>query len=932
MSEGSKVRLVRCPKCDNVLPELPDYTVYKCGGCGAVLRAKKKAPGSAGVVEQSDEKWGRGGSEKLESLSEKAGASVGCASETDRESDGIEVNRSKERIFREKAVNSIGNSVSEPENKEDPNNNGIKVREEVKGLRLEQSGTEKEIRFPGRYMGLSECPDDYRVHGDDHDMNMNKSEYSSLSTGENLAWLRTTTIGRGVERDGFGEFYRNSRVVADQRGYETFAYPDEGPSSYKPESFYDYGEQMKHDDDLDGRNKVEQLEQDRAELLRKLDELKDQLSRSCAIENKPRAPVGGTRFDPSGQDVYNVSMQPFAMDKHVPRPPYLDHTHGNVPLTNHHNMGMQNFYPPPRHVTDEFPLYEEPYQPRMRRRPLNQPPSQYPQRAPNEYFHGQYMESNTFASYQPETFYHQPACSCLRCLNHNWQVLPRVPPISFSNRRIQKDPIDSNFYHCDNLGPHGYNPQASITPQLTSQDPQRHTRWTSDFDLDIDDLGHIFPRRVVAAYENRRHCYPVGDGAPFITCYICFELLKLPRRLEMTENKMQKLQCGGCSTVILFEIVNKKLIISVPQETKQTSAKGGDGSKEVLNESHSSSLVCLDAGIINSCSDDFDNSGYDLDLIDNRHYLQSEGQRLNLSESENRQGPTTSSISSSEEIPDTVSVQGDVSLSFEQPLRDDLSPKLSSSLLRDYSYYPSNQAIGKNGQGNNSERVDQDKMVLGRITSRQNSVEDTSVATELEVSFNDYLHTSLSQDTVEVCKEKDRPKINNGVESFFVGLIKKSFREFSRSTQSLQNERPNVSVNGQPIPDRLVKKAEKQAGPIRPGDYWYDFQAGFWGVMGHPCFGIIPPFIEEFNYAIPTNCAGGNTGVHVNGRELNKRDLDLLASRGLPTTEDRFYSVDISGKVVDEETGEELDGLGKLAPTVEKAKHGFGMKVPRSIM
>lgn len=36
--ESSKLRLVRCPKCENLLPELPDYSVYQCGGCGAVLR------------------------------------------------------------------------------------------------------------------------------------------------------------------------------------------------------------------------------------------------------------------------------------------------------------------------------------------------------------------------------------------------------------------------------------------------------------------------------------------------------------------------------------------------------------------------------------------------------------------------------------------------------------------------------------------------------------------------------------------------------------------------------------------------------------------------------------------------------------------------------------------------------------------------------
>lgn len=36
----TKVRLVRCPKCRQLLPELPDFQVYKCGGCGAILQGK----------------------------------------------------------------------------------------------------------------------------------------------------------------------------------------------------------------------------------------------------------------------------------------------------------------------------------------------------------------------------------------------------------------------------------------------------------------------------------------------------------------------------------------------------------------------------------------------------------------------------------------------------------------------------------------------------------------------------------------------------------------------------------------------------------------------------------------------------------------------------------------------------------------------------
>ncbi|OIV98081.1 hypothetical protein TanjilG_09574 [Lupinus angustifolius] len=39
---ASELRLVKCPKCWLFLPENPKYNVYKCGGCGTFLQAKKK--------------------------------------------------------------------------------------------------------------------------------------------------------------------------------------------------------------------------------------------------------------------------------------------------------------------------------------------------------------------------------------------------------------------------------------------------------------------------------------------------------------------------------------------------------------------------------------------------------------------------------------------------------------------------------------------------------------------------------------------------------------------------------------------------------------------------------------------------------------------------------------------------------------------------
>ncbi|MCD7448008.1 hypothetical protein HAX54_036828 [Datura stramonium] len=52
----TKVRFVRCPKCQLVLPELPDIPVYKCGGCGTVLQAKnrKRAPINNNVLDHNE--------------------------------------------------------------------------------------------------------------------------------------------------------------------------------------------------------------------------------------------------------------------------------------------------------------------------------------------------------------------------------------------------------------------------------------------------------------------------------------------------------------------------------------------------------------------------------------------------------------------------------------------------------------------------------------------------------------------------------------------------------------------------------------------------------------------------------------------------------------------------------------------------------------
>jgi ribosomal protein L37AE/L43A len=41
---AARIRVVRCPKCDKFLPELPAYSIYVCGSCGAALQGTRMPP------------------------------------------------------------------------------------------------------------------------------------------------------------------------------------------------------------------------------------------------------------------------------------------------------------------------------------------------------------------------------------------------------------------------------------------------------------------------------------------------------------------------------------------------------------------------------------------------------------------------------------------------------------------------------------------------------------------------------------------------------------------------------------------------------------------------------------------------------------------------------------------------------------------------
>jgi hypothetical protein len=71
----------------------------------------------------------------------------------------------------------------------------------------------------------------------------------------------------------------------------------------------------------------------------------------------------------------------------------------------------------------------------------------------------------------------------------------------------------------------------------------------------------------------------------------------------------------------------------------------------------------------------------------------------------------------------------------------------------------------------------------------------------------------------------------------------------------------------QATPEQLeeLKRTYGQAPP--PGRYWYDPRSGLYGMWGHEAAGYIRPG-HDFG-ALPADASNGNTGVFINGREIN---------------------------------------------------------------
>ncbi|KAF3774755.1 Uncharacterized protein EJ110_NYTH52419 [Nymphaea thermarum] len=442
-------------------------------------------------------------------------------------------------------------------------------------------------------------------------------------------------------------------------------------------------------------------------------------------------------------------------------------------------------------------------------------------------------------------------------------------------------------------------------------------------------------------------CRPIFCGAPFFICHDCLKLLKLPSVFFLSKKRVNKVKCGNCSAVLRLSVSENGHIAPIPKHkslTEEIDHRCGntDAEKFVACKGQGSSEKVVE-GMATS-EDDFQSepvtfseehrtsfSGSDHSSKCKPTSLTDPFPPLQQNASEKRGPPMNSpewtekaSAPTSKELIDKYEhIRNDSGTNIRY--ENDNECGVSSSRSRAVS--PLNARFGSpyhrlrrdHSESSESENAD----ILSAAHSPEHGFKP--INKESVSTLNKDPEPGQSSDFQWKSDEGQQSK-NSSKNSTMSGLLK-NIRDLNINFEGAKTK---VFVNGNHIPDRLVKSAEEQAGPIQPGNYWYDYHAGFWGVIGGPCLGVILPYIQEFDVPMPKACSGGSTGVVVNGRELHRQDLDMLARKGLPREENREYFINISGQVTNKVTGERFS-LGNLAPTVERRRRGFGMLVPLDI-
>ncbi|KAK5834749.1 putative -like protein [Gossypium arboreum] len=570
-----KVRLVRCPKCRLVLQEVPDFPVYRCGGCDAILVAKtqKSIAKSTSVLQAADNL-------SIEGHHLQAADNL-----------SIEGHHKKDR---DTSRSSSSYSYSDCEKlDENGSNKGQLQLENLEYCNAEQQGVSSGTCFKSTEL---------------HDESVAEANDDTLRLEANNNPQATREINLTVS-DNLLEQPQKTELVFDRlRSVDTFETSDFGsPSSGLS------GPDGGMDD-------------------QKLHSLKNSYKAASYLvpeETHPRDKLSarGTMDGSSGmQDPARNLSSDLSNKKHFATQKYsrrhrdeplepgnwprldIDECPSHIPFSRKASLRKYEHAGPSRESQDEFP-FDSTFYPhekiecneqenmkllRMVRELQDQITKtchlngrsstdaswrqnhfpkyccQEPPEDENFYprYHGRHGQKSSWS--QQGGFACMPFSgggidtrysidnSCLYCHPQDWKLSSEQlhPPVFRHDRELCRA----------HLGHSCCNSSSSCSSTPLRYLESDFSNWTHVIKSDDQRYRDHELNRYLREKNHsvRRHLRPTAGGAPFVTCYFCFTTLQLPADFLLFKRKLHQLRCGACTKILKFSFV--KGIHIVPYE------------------------------------------------------------------------------------------------------------------------------------------------------------------------------------------------------------------------------------------------------------------------------------------------------------------------------------------------------------------------------
>ncbi|KAL0736553.1 hypothetical protein Bca4012_012763 [Brassica carinata] len=528
---GQKVRLVKCPKCLKILQEDEDVPVYRCGGCSAILQAKRRTfapsttPSEGGAVGAQVSEPSEGGVEGAQASAPRSKPETNNVSSSSAHDTALPVptGRSSGKVDEKAGDGSLESSEKQLGGSIVEKGNEIQLQELSLGDSDKKEREDNSSRLKSGVQAM-------------------EPETSSGSlNADHVVDARTSNSSTDAYHKLEAEISPDSSPVEEEQNEDDYFFnrhresTDELPAGNKTCSTYDGSESSsdEREDEL-----LDENEQWKA--LQEISSVKFQMQQRYPenLKEQRRGSSSSTTFSEKRPHVTSTTTY---MERYQNRSLQLEGPGGRLGRQGRNHMTRPNipFYPREpntRVISPSYPSHDE-FDRYSRAHSLQMPPYE----SVDHMYH-----DNTRARDRGQGSRFSGEMTNDRRRNHPGWYSGQLQSSYSSYPASPQRPMEQPAYY----------PRWSHEIVSDAEDHQRNRHASHGHHHDLQ-ARRLKERQRVA----KRHIRPTAGGAPFVSCYRCSENLQLPVDFLIFKRKYHLLRCGRCTTVLRFSLQSRTHLV-----------------------------------------------------------------------------------------------------------------------------------------------------------------------------------------------------------------------------------------------------------------------------------------------------------------------------------------------------------------------------------